>query len=156
MRNNQLSPDFKEFIELLNAQGVEYMIVGAYAVARYGVVRNTGDIDVWVNATMENAARLVQVLKDFGLASLGHTAADFTEPDVIIQIGVPPFRIDVLTDIDGVSFLDCYPNRQEGMLDGVPVFVISLNDLRRNKASTGRAKDQEDLRLLTLKSQNQG
>ena len=97
----------------------------------------------------------MQVLRDFGLASLGHTAADFTEPDVIIQIGVPPFRIDVLTDIDGVSFSDCYPNRQKGVLDGVPVFVISLDDLCRNKASTGRAKDAEDLRLLTLKNQDE-
>lgn len=126
------------------------MVVGAFAVARYGVVRNTGDIDVWVNATAENAARVVRVLQDFGVASLGHTAADFINPDMIVQIGVPPFRIDILTAIDGVTFPDCYPNRQQGVLDKVPVAVLSLADLRRNKASTGRAKDQEDLRLLGL------
>ena len=154
MKANQLSPDFKEFVELLNAHEVEYLIVGAFAVARYGVVRNTGDIDVWVRQTVDNATKLVQVLADFGFASLGYTTADFMEADVIVQLGVQPFRIDVLTVIDGVNFDDCYPNRQESVLDGVPLSVISIHDLRRNKASTGRAKDQEDLRLLS--AQNPG
>lgn len=152
MTANQLSPDYKEFVELLNAHRVEYMIVGAYAVARYGVVRNTGDIDIWVNPTPENATRIVRVLADFGVASLGHTAADFTQHDVVVQIGVSPIRIDVLTAIDGVGFSDCYPNRQTAVLDGVPIAVIGIHDLRRNKASTGRAKDQEDLRLLNLQN----
>ena len=76
MTANQLSPDYKEFVELLNAHAVEYMVVGAYAVARYGVVRNTGDIDIWVNPTPENAVRVVQVLSDFGVAGLGHKAAE--------------------------------------------------------------------------------
>ena len=152
MKANQLSPDFKEFVELLNAHGVEYLIVGAFAVARYGVVRNTGDIDVWVRQTVDNATKLVQVLADFGFASLGYTTANFMETDVIVQLGVQPFRIDVLTVIDGVTFDDCYPNRQESVLDGVPLSVISIHDLRRNKASTGRAKDQEDLRLLSAQN----
>ncbi|GAB3576615.1 nucleotidyltransferase [Hymenobacter daeguensis] len=152
MTANQLSPDYKEFVELLNAHAVEYLVVGAYAAARYGVVRNTGDIDVWVNPTPENARRVVQVLADFGVAGLGHTAADFTEPGNIIQIGVSPIRIDVLTEIDGVSFAECYPGRQTAVLDEVPIAVISIHDLRRNKASTGRPKDQEDLRLLNLKN----
>ena len=138
MTANQLSPDYKEFVELLNARAVEYMVVGAYAVARYGVVRNTGDIDVWVNPTPENAVRVVQVLADFGVAGLGHTVADFTECGNIIQIGVSPIRIDVLTAIDGVSFAECYPDRQTAVLDEVPIAVISIHDLRRNKASTGR------------------
>ena len=152
MTANQLSPDYKEFVELLNARAVEYMVVGAYAVARYGVVRNTGDIDVWVNPTPENAVRVVQVLADFGVAGLGHTVADFTECGNIIQIGVSPIRIDVLTAIDGVSFAECYPDRQTAVLDEVPIAVISIHDLRRNKASTGRPKDKEDLRLLNLKN----
>ena len=154
MKANQLSPDFKEFVELLNAREVEYLIVGAYAIARYGVVRNTGDIDVWVRQTVDNTTKLVQVMADFGLASLGYTVADFMEADVIVQIGVSPFRIDLLTAIDGVTFAECYPNRQISVLDGVPLAVISIHDLRRNKASTGRAKDQEDLRLLGI--QNSG
>lgn len=152
MTANQLSPDYKEFVELLNAHGVEYMVVGAYAVARYGVVRNTGDIDVWVNPTLANAKRLVQVLADFGVAGLGYSTADFVTPDTIVQLGVSPIRIDVLTAIDGVSFAECYSGRQTAVLDGVPIAVISIHDLRRNKASTGRAKDQEDLRLLNLKN----
>lgn len=152
MKANQLSPDFKEFVELLNAHGVEYLIVGAFAVARYGVVRNTGDIDIWVRQTADNAAKLVRVVAEFGLASLGYTAADFMEADIIVQIGVTPFRIDLLTAIDGVTFAECYPNRQTSVLDGIPVAVISIHDLRRNKASTGRAKDQEDLRLLSLQN----
>ncbi|MCC3152610.1 nucleotidyltransferase [Hymenobacter sp. BT770] len=150
MKANQLNPDFKEFIELLNAHAVEYLVVGAYAVARYGVVRNTGDIDVWVNQSEGNVTRLVGVLAAFGVAGLGHTVADFMEPGTIVQIGVSPIRIDLLTTIDGVGFLECYPNRETSVLDGVPIAVISIQDLRRNKASTGRAKDQEDLRLLDL------
>lgn len=152
MKANQLSPEFKEFVELLNAHEVEYLIVGAFAIARYGVVRNTGDIDVWVRQTFDNATKLVHVLAEFGLASLGYTATDFMEVDVIVQIGVAPFRIDLLTVIDGVTFAECYPNRQISVLDGVPLSVISIHDLRRNKASTGRAKDQEDLRLLSIRN----
>ena len=155
MKANQLSPDFKEFVELLNACKVEYQVVGAFAVARYGVVHNTGDIDIRIRQTHDNAARLVQVLAAFGVGSLGHTVADFMEADVIVQIGVQPFRIDVLTAIDGVSFAECYPNRQQSVLDGVPLAVISIqDDLRRNKASTGRAKDQKDLRLLDTPNPN--
>ena len=154
MKANQLNPDFKEFIELLNVNAVEYLVVGAFAVARYGVVRNTGDIDVWVNQTPKNVTRLVSVLAAFGVASLGHTVADFMEPGTIVQIGVSPIRIDLLTAIDGVGFDECYPKRETSVLDGVPVAVISIHDLRRNKASTGRAKDDEDLRLLD--SQNPG
>ncbi len=152
MKANQLSPDFKEFVELLNAHGVEYLVVGAFAVARYGVVRNTGDIDIWVGQTVDNTTKLVGVLAGFGLASLGYTAADFMEADIIVQIGVAPFRIDLLTTIDGVTFDECYPHRQASVLDGIPVAVIGIHDLRRNKASTGRAKDQEDLRLLSIQN----
>ena len=154
MKANQLHSDFKEFVELLNAQSVEYMVVGAFAVARYGVVRNTGDIDVWVNQTQENVAQLARVMSAFGVGSLGYTADDFMVPGAIIQIGVSPIRIDLLTDIDGVTFAECYPERNSTVLDGVPVAVISIHDLRRNKASTGRAKDQEDLRLLNLQNPN--
>ena len=151
MKANQLSPDFKELVELLNVHEVEYLIVGASAVARYGLVRNTGDIDVWVRQTVENATKLIQVLAEFGFASLGYTTADFMEVDVIMQIGVAPFRIDLLTVIDGVTSAEYYPNRQTSVLDGIPLAVISIHDLRRNKASTGRAKDQDALRLLSVK-----
>ena len=149
MKANQLSPDFKEFVELLNAHKVEYLIVGAFAVARYGVVRNTGDIDVWIRQTPDNAARLVQVLADFGFASLGYTVADFMETDVIVQIGVPPFRIDVLTVIDGVSFDECYPNRQESVLDGVPLAVISIHACAATKPAPAAPKTRKICGCLT-------
>ncbi|WP_400193805.1 nucleotidyltransferase [Hymenobacter sp. B81] len=148
MQANQLSPDYKEFVEFLNARGVEYLVVGAYAVARYGVVRNTGDIDIWINTTPENAARMMQVLADFGVSGLGYQLSDFTEPDTVVQLGVTPVRIGILTTVDGVQFAECFPNREVTVLDGVPIAVIHRTDLLRNKASTGRAKDQEDLRLL--------
>ena len=133
MQANQLSPDYKEFVEFLNARGVEYLVVGAYALARYGVVRNTGDIDFWVNQTPENVARLLLVLADFGLGSLGYNTSDLLEPDTVIQLGVSPVRIDLLTSIEGVAFADCYPTRQNSVLDGVPVAVISIDDLRKTK-----------------------
>ncbi|MBT2558589.1 nucleotidyltransferase [Hymenobacter sp. ISL-91] len=153
MQANQLSPDYKEFVGFLNAHAVEYLVVGAYALARYGIVRNTGDIDFWINQTPENVERLLLVLNDFGVGSLGYSVPDLLEPDTVIQLGVSPIRIDLLTSVDGVEFNECYPARQISVLDDVPVAVISLADLRKNKGSTGRAKDIEDVRLLDSKEQ---
>lgn len=147
-RANQLTQEYKEFVELLNANEAEYIVVGAYAVARYGYVRATGDIDIWVNATPENAQRVIRTLQQFGLGGLGYSIADFTTPDTIVQLGVAPLRIDLLTSVDGVEFTTCYAQREIRVLDEVPINFISLADLRRNKASTGRLKDQLDLQNL--------
>ncbi|WP_133271891.1 nucleotidyltransferase [Hymenobacter radiodurans] len=146
---NQLTEEYKEFVESLNANRVEYLIVGAYAVARYGYVRATGDIDVWVNPTLENAQRVVNTLQQFGLGGLGYVPNDFIEPETIVQLGVAPLRIDLLTSVDGVEFNSCYDQREIKVLDGVPINFISLSDLRQNKASTGRLKDQLDLQNLS-------
>ncbi|MFO1423793.1 MAG: hypothetical protein U1F70_09105 [Candidatus Competibacteraceae bacterium] len=100
-----MSQDFKEFVELLNKHNVEYLIVGGYAVGIHGYPRYTGDLDVWINATVENARKMVRVLDDFGFSSFGLTEGDFTKPGNVIQMGCPPFRIDVLTTIDGVDFV---------------------------------------------------
>lgn len=145
---NQLTPEYKEFVELLNANEVEYLVVGAYAVARYGYVRATGDIDIWVKTAPENAQRVVETLQQFGLGGLGYTVQDFTEPDTIVQLGVAPLRIDLLTSVDGVEFEHCYGQREIRILDEVPISFISLPDLRKNKSSTGRLKDQLDLQNL--------
>ncbi|QDA62573.1 hypothetical protein FHG12_13275 [Hymenobacter jejuensis] len=145
---NQLTQEYKEFVELLNANKVEYLVVGAYAVARYGYVRATGDIDVWVNPTKENAQRVVTTLQLFGLGGLGYTIDDFSTPDTIVQLGVAPLRIDLLTSVDGVDFESCYAQRETKILDEVPINFISLADLCQNKASTGRLKDQLDLQNL--------
>ncbi|HUP90891.1 MAG TPA: hypothetical protein VM074_01480 [Solimonas sp.] len=139
------SQDFKEFVALLNARGVEYLVVGGYAVGVHGYPRYTGDLDVWVSPVPANAARLVEVLDAFGFAAFGLTAADFTRPERVLQLGQPPFRIDVLTTIDGVSFEACYPRRLEVEFEGLPVSFIGLDDLKCNKRASGRPKDNIDL-----------
>ena len=144
---NSLDQDFKEFIELLNAHKVRYMVVGGYAVAYHGYLRFTGDIDVWVEVSPANAALLVQVMRDFGFGSM-YREADFLAPGGIIQLGVAPVRIDILNEIDGVTFADCYAACEPSTWDEVAVNFISLGDLRKNKASTGRPKDAADLRNL--------
>ena len=115
-----LNPDFLEFIESLNANDVRYLIVGGYAVAYHGYMRTTKDIDIWLEMTPENAARVVEAIEQFGLASFGLQASDFSEPDQIVQLGYPPRRIDILTTISGVNFDECYAARVETILDGVP------------------------------------
>lgn len=144
---NSLDQDYKEFIELLNAHGVRYMVVGGYAVAYHGYIRQTGDIDVWVEISEENAARLVQVMQAFGFGSM-YREADFLRPGDFIQLGVAPVRIDIMNEVDGVTFADCFPVCEPTVWDGVAINFISLADLRRNKASTGRRKDAADLRYL--------
>lgn len=106
-----MSQDFKEFVGLLNKHKVEYLIVGGYAVGIHGYPRYTGDLDVWISPTVGNAQKIVRVLNDFGFASFGLTEADFIKSGNVIQMGNPPFRIDVLTTIDGVRFEDCYQNK---------------------------------------------
>jgi Nucleotidyl transferase of unknown function (DUF2204) len=142
-----LNNDFKEFAELLNAKGVDYLVVGGYALAAHGHPRYTGDIDFWVRSTADNIDRLISVLQEFGFASLGLTAKDF-EPDVVIQLGQPPRRIDLLTHIDGVEFEACYAQRERVEVDGHLLNIIGLVDFKTNKRATGRLKDQADLESL--------
>ena len=144
---NSLDHDYKEFIELLNAHGVRYMVVGGYAVAYHGYIRQTGDIDVWVEISQDNANRLVQVMQAFGFGSM-YRQADFLQQGHFIQLGVAPVRIDILNEVDGITFADCFPACEPSIWDGVAVNFISLADLRKNKASTGRAKDKADLRNI--------
>ena len=123
------------------------MVVGGYAVAYHGYPRYTGDIDVWVEASPTNADLLVQVMRDFGFGMM-YRQADFLAPGGIIQLGVAPVRIDILTEIDGVTFADCYAACEASIWDEITVNFINLADLRKNKASTGRRKDAADLRNL--------
>lgn len=143
-----LHPDWKEFLKLLNSRGVEYVIVGAHALALHGIPRYTRDIDVFVRVAEDNANKLESVLKDFGFASLQVTAQDFLKPGIILQLGVEPYRIDVITSITGVEFEDAWSNRESGQLDGVPVSFLSVDDLRKNKLAVGRAKDLADVESL--------
>ncbi|MDG4552634.1 MAG: hypothetical protein P9E24_00035 [Candidatus Competibacter sp.] len=143
-----LSQDFKEFVELLNKHKVEYLIVGGYAVGIHGYPRYTGDLDVWINATMENAQKMVRVFDDFGFSSFGLREEDFIKSGNVIQMGYPPFRIDILTTIDGVGFKDCYKNKMVVLHDEMILYVIGIEDLKKNKKVSGRLKDIDDLENL--------
>jgi len=144
----KLHPDWREFIELLNSHEVEYLIVGAYARALHGVPRSTGDIDFFVRASPENAVKLEAVLSSFGFGSVGIGREDFLALDQIVQLGVEPYRIDLITSISGVSFDEAWAGRLRGLLDGTPVVFLSLTDLKKNKAAAGRLKDLADLDAL--------
>ena len=143
-----LSRDFKEFAELLNANGVEYLVVGGYALAVHGQPRYTGDLDLWLRVTPGNVERVLRALADFRFGSVGLSAADFMQPEAVIQLGYPPGRIDLLTHVDGVDFDACFAKRIEVSVVGVVLPVIGLEDFKSNKRASGRAKDLADLEAL--------
>jgi len=144
----QLPGDFKEFLRLLNEHQVEYLLIGGYAVGYHGYPRATGDMDLWVNPTPDNAARIVNALAAFGFSAAAVSAELFLRPDQIVRMGVPPMRIELLTTISGVDFHACYARRKTEVLDGVETPIISLQDLRLNKQACGRLKDLSDLENL--------
>jgi hypothetical protein len=143
-----LNPDFAEMLRALSAEGVEYMLVGAYAMAAHGVPRATGDIDIWVRPSRENAGRVLRALDRFGAPRFDLTSGDLTRRGTVFQLGVPPRRIDLLTSIDGVTFDIAWRGRVRCRLGSVTVTVIGREALLRNKRATGRPKDRVDLRLL--------
>jgi hypothetical protein len=145
--------DLREFVELLNSNGVRYLIAGGYAVAFHGHPRMTGDIDVFVEISAENAGRIEKVLAEFGLSSLGLAAKDFLEPRTIVQLGYPPNRIDVLTSLTGVDFEQAWAHRVGVVVDGLPILFVGREDLIANKRATGRPKDLADVDAL-LKSKD--
>lgn len=140
-----LPDDFKEFLKLFNASHVEYLLVGGYAVGLHGYPRATIDLDVWVKATAVNATRVIDALRTFGFDAPELTPRLFTDPRSIVRFGVPPFRIEIMTSIDGVQFEPCRTRAVTLDLDGVAVPVISLSDLKLNKRAAGRHKDLADL-----------
>ena len=144
----RLPPDFKEFLRLLISHRVEYLLIGGYAVGYHGYPRATGDMDIWVNPTPENAARIVESLVAFGFSPSTVSADLFVKPHQIVRMGVPPLRIELLTTLSGVEFWGCYERRRTDVLDGVQVSVISLEDLKVNKKAAGRLKDLADLENL--------
>jgi predicted nucleotidyltransferase len=148
MATTRLPPDFKEFLQLLGANGVEYLLIGGYAVSYHGYPRTTGDMDLWVALNRRNAENVVAALRAFGFEMPELSAELFLEEDRIIRLGVPPFRIELLTAISGVEFGECYERRVVDSIDGVPVNIIRLEDLKANKQASGRAKDLDDLEHL--------
>ena len=144
----ELSQDFKEFIQLLNAHKVEYLVVGGYAVAVHGFPRNTGDIDFWVKPDFKNAEQIVKALIEFGFGSLDISNEDFLREDYVVQLGFPPNRIDILTGVSGLEFDVCYKAREEINYEGEVINFISLQHLKINKKQSGRDKDNLDLKNL--------
>ena len=144
----RLPQDFKDFLKLLNSNGVEYLVVGGYAVSYHGYPRSTGDMDIWVAVHPGNSQRLLEALKEFGFHSEGLSNGVFLKRDQVIRMGVPPIRIELLTSVSGVEFEDCYRSRITDVVDGVQVSLINLNDLKKNKQAAGRHRDMADLENL--------
>lgn len=143
-----LSKDFKEFVALLNAHGAEYLVIGGYAMAVHGRPRQTGDLDIWLRRDHDNALRVMAVLQDFGFGGLGLSVGDFEIREQVVQLGYPPFRIDLLTDIDGITFDAAWPSRFEYHLGDLCIPFIGLDALKANKRASGRPRDIDDLENL--------
>ena len=144
----RLPQDFKEFLKLLNAKGVEYLLIGGYAVGYHGYPRATADMDLWVAVKPENAEKLMAVLRDFGFDMPELTPELFLKEKNIVRMGIPPMRIEITTGISGVEFDICYAQKVVDVLDGIQVNIINLQDLKVNKKASGRFKDLNDLENL--------
>jgi len=143
-----LSSDLRAFVESLNAAGVKYVVVGGYAVAFHGHPRFTGDIDFFVDSSAENAEKIVRAIELFGFGSLGLKPEDFIKPDSVVQMGYPPNRIDIINEIDAVTFDEAWASRLLTQLEGVPVTYIAKDLLIRNKKAVNRPKDLGDISKL--------
>jgi hypothetical protein len=143
-----LPQDFKEFLRLLQAHEVEYLLIGGYAVAYHGYPRATQDLDIWIAIEPGNAARMTAVLREFGFDAANLSADLFLQDNKVIRMGIPPMRIEVMTTISGVGFAECYAAKVTDALDGVPVSIIGLRHLKLNKQASGRHKDLDDLEHL--------
>ncbi len=151
-----LNKDLREFVALLNSNEVEYLVVGAFAVAYYGYPRYTGDLDLFFRASEHNVQRILRTLAEFGFGGLGICAEDLLSAGKVIQLGVNPNRIDLLNSISGVSFEDAWAAREDGKLDGITTLFIGWRALIRNKQSTGRSKDLGDADELKKRLGNKG
>ena len=143
-----MNRDFRDLLAEFNVQGVDFLIVGAHALAAHGHIRATQDFDVWVRPEAENAKRVYRALQAFGAPLQDLTEADLAIPGIVFQIGVAPIRIDVITAIDGVEFIEAWANRMITKFDDQPASVLSKEDLIRNKRAAGRTQDLADLERL--------
>jgi len=140
-----LNRDLKEFLQLLAKHEVKFMLVGAHAVAIHGYPRNTEDLDFWIQRSQENAIKILAMLDEFGFGGLGLTEQDLTNERAVIQLGKEPYRIDLLTFLTALDFDECYQRKLDAVFEGVPLAVISLDDLLKNKRETARYKDLMDV-----------
>ena len=144
----EISKDFREFIELLNAHNVQYLVIGGYAVNFHGYPRYTKDIDFWIWLTPENIDQLLEAIRKFGFGSLGLAKSDFLTPDNVIQLGYEPHRIDLLVDVNGIDFQECFSRKTVGDLEGTKINFLSFNDLIKTKKLAGRLQDLADAEQL--------
>jgi acetolactate synthase regulatory subunit len=143
-----LQKDLREFVELLNAHDVHFVIVGAFALAHHGHARYTSDIDLFIERSRENAERILRVLREFGFGDIGLTQEDLSQKDQVVQLGVAPNRIDLLTVLSGVSFQEAWASREMGEIGELKVPFISRALLKQNKLATGRSQDLADAEHL--------
>jgi hypothetical protein len=143
-----LSKDWREFLELLNSRGVDYVIVGAQSLAFHGRPRHTGDLDILVRPTPDNARLLLTLLNQFGFEQSSFKETDFLQPEQIIQLGRVPNRIDLLTSLTGVAPDEAFDAKVSAIIDGIPVFILGKDALIRNKRAVGRPQDLADLSAL--------
>lgn len=143
-----LPPEFKRLLSALASNQVEYLVVGGYAVIYHGYVRTTGDLDIWVALDPENAVKIESSIRSLGFNPPGLKAEWFVRKGSVLRIGQEPLRFDIINDIDGVTFADCYARRITTHLQDVEVNLISLQDLKQNKRASGRNKDLADLDYL--------
>ncbi|MEM8945481.1 MAG: hypothetical protein AAGD11_09870 [Planctomycetota bacterium] len=145
MAKIKLTRDFREFISILNSNDVEYLLVGGYALANYGYVRYTADMDIWVSPTPDNSERVSASLQSFGFSADSVPPEKFQDEKTIFRMGVPPVRIDLLTSVSGLEFPPSYAKKETADSSGIEVNVIALDDLKANKKASGRPKDLGDL-----------
>ncbi|HOV15818.1 MAG TPA: hypothetical protein PK771_16130 [Spirochaetota bacterium] len=143
-----LPEDFKEFFNILNSNEVEYLLVGGYAVAFYGYIRATNDIDIWINIKPENVEKVIKSLICFGFLESQLDREVFKKKDQVIRMGVPPLRLELLTGISGVNFEECYKDRVLETIDGLEISILDIANLKKNKKASGRLKDLLDLENL--------
>ena len=148
MDTMQLPPDYKEFLKRLRSAGVEFLVVGGYAVGYHGYPRTTADIDIWIAVNPQTTEQMIQVLNEFGYGPAGPFREVLLKKDQVLRMGLPPVRIEILTGISGRTFSDCYARKVMAVIDGEQIPLIGLDDLKANKRAAGRHKDLDDLEHL--------
>lgn len=146
-----MNSDFKDLLRLFEKAGVRYLVVGGYAVSEHTEPRYTKDLDLWVDNSSQNAQRVVDALREFGAPLRDATIHDFTVPETVYQIGLPPSRIDILMALDGLNFDECWQRREKSVIGELPVNYISAADLIINKELAGRPHDLRDAEMLKMK-----
>jgi len=144
----QLPQDFKDFLKLLNSNSIKYLLIGGYAVGYHGYPRATVDMDIWISIDEENVKKTIQAINEFGFNDPALTLKTFTEQNKVVRMGVPPLRLEILSEIDGLKFQDCYSDKIVDSIDGIDINIIDLKNLKINKKASGRLKDLSDLEYL--------